>query len=169
MQRSHWRGEQVTRTRTVRHIHASPESVYRALIDADAVAAWRVPDGMNAAVHVFDARVGGRFRVSLTYESPSGRGKTASGTDTYHGLFIDLVPNERVVEELEFETSDPAFAGPMRITTTLADADGGTDMVVLHEGVPPGVSAADNEIGTKMALDKLAVLVESQCDPPLNR
>ena len=115
--------------------------MYRALIDADTVAAWRVPEGMNAVVHVFDARVGGRFRVSLTYETPHGRGKTGAHTDTYHGLFIDLVPNERVVEELEFETSDPAFAGPMRITTTLADADGGTDMVVLHEGVPPGVSA----------------------------
>ncbi|HEX4559555.1 MAG TPA: SRPBCC domain-containing protein [Mycobacterium sp.] len=159
----------MTQTRVVRHIRASPESVYRALIDADAVASWRVPDGMNAIVHVFDARVGGRFRVSLTYESPSGQGKTAGGTDTYHGLFIDLVPNERVVEELEFETSDPAFRGVMRIATTLTGARGGTDLVVLHDGIPPGVSAGDNEIGTKMALDKLAGLIESRCDPPFNR
>jgi hypothetical protein len=77
-------------------------------------------------------------------------------------LFIELVPDERVVEEFEFETSDPALHGAMRMTTALADADGGTDVIVLHEGLPPGVSARDNEIGTRMALDKLAALVESR-------
>ncbi|HSS26255.1 MAG TPA: SRPBCC domain-containing protein [Mycobacterium sp.] len=156
----------MTQTRVVRHIRASPESVYRALIDAEAVAAWRVPDGMSAVVHDFDARVGGRFRVSLTYESPGGRGKTETHTDTYHGLFIELVSNQRVVEEFEFETSDPAFVGMMRMTTTLVDAHGGTDLVMVHDWIPPGVSPEDNEIGTKMALDKLAALVESRCDAP---
>jgi uncharacterized protein YndB with AHSA1/START domain len=151
----------MTRTRVVRRISAARESVYRALVDADAVAAWRVPDGMAAVVHAFDARVGGTFRVSLTYESPEGRGKTAARTDTYHGRFLELVPKERVVEELEFETSDPALAGLMRMTTTMTDADGGTDVVVLHEGIPAGISLVDNEIGTRMALDKLAALVES--------
>jgi uncharacterized protein YndB with AHSA1/START domain len=120
-------------------------------------------------VHVFDARVAGRFRVSLTYETPHGRGKTEARTDTYHGLFIELVPNQRVVEEFEFETSDPNFAGVMRITTTLIEANRGTDLVMIHDGIPPGVSAEDNEVGTEMALDKLAALVESRCDPPLNR
>ena len=151
----------MTQTRVVRHIRASRESVYRALVDADAVAAWRVPDGMTSVVDEFDARVGGRFRLSLTYESPQGRGKTAARTDTYQGRFVEPLPDERVVEELEFETSDPAFRGLMRITTTLADADGGTDVVMLHDGIPPGVSPADNEIGTEMALGKLAALVES--------
>ena len=159
----------MTQTRVVRRIRASRESVYRALVDADAVAAWRAPEGMSAVVHSFDARVGGRFRVSLTYESPTGKGKTEARTDTYHGLFIELVPNQRVVEEFEFETSDPDFAGVMRITTTLVDARGGTDLVIVHDGIPPGVSVEDNEIGTEMALDKLAALVESRCDPPLNR
>jgi hypothetical protein len=57
----------------------------------------------------------------------------------------------------------------MRIATTLIGARGGTDLVVLHDGIPPGVSAGDNEIGTKMALDKLAGLIESRCDPLFNR
>jgi uncharacterized protein YndB with AHSA1/START domain len=152
----------MTQTRAVRLIRAPRESVYRALVDGNAVGAWRVPDGMTAVVHTFDARIGGRFRVSLTYESPDGRGKTTDATDTYHGRFVELVPNERVVEEFEFEISDPAFGGPMRMTTTLIDADGGTDVEVLHDGLPPGVSAQDNEIGTQMALGKLAVLVESR-------
>jgi uncharacterized protein YndB with AHSA1/START domain len=151
----------MTQTRVVRRIRAPRESVYRALVEADAVAVWRVPDGMTAIVHAFDACVGGRFRVSLTYESPLRQGKTTAATDTYRGRFVELEPNERVVEEVEFETTDQAFAGLMRITTTLADTDGGTDVVVLHDGIPPGVSAADNEIGTQMALDKLAALVES--------
>jgi uncharacterized protein YndB with AHSA1/START domain len=152
----------MTQTRAVRHIRAPREAVYRALVSPEAVAAWRAPNDMTAVVHSFDARVGGSFRVSLTYQSPHGRGKTAANTDTYYGRFVELVPNERVVEELEFETSDPAFGGLIRITTTLADADGGTDLVVLHDGIPPAVSAQDNEIGTKMSLDKLTALVESR-------
>lgn len=147
-------------TRVTRRIRASRESVYRALLDADAVAAWRAPEGMTATVHSFDARIGGSLRVSLTYESPHGEGKTADQTDTYRGRFVELVPNERVVEEVEFETSDPAFAGSMRMTTTLSDSDGDTAVVILHEGIPSGVSAQDNVIGTEMALSKLAALVE---------
>jgi uncharacterized protein YndB with AHSA1/START domain len=117
---------------------------------------------MTSVVHQFDAREGGAFRVSLTYDEPDRTGKTAARTDTYHGRFSRLVPNERVVEVLEFETADPALRGEMTITTILADADGGTDVAIEHEGLPPGVSAADNELGTRMSLDKLAALVESQ-------
>jgi uncharacterized protein YndB with AHSA1/START domain len=95
--------------------------VYHALIDADAIAKWRVPSGMSSVVHEFDAREGGSFRVSLTYDAPTGTGKSAAHTDTYHGHFVALVPNERVVELLEFETADPAFRGQMTMTTTLTD------------------------------------------------
>jgi uncharacterized protein YndB with AHSA1/START domain len=116
---------------------------------------------MTAAVHAFDPRPGGAIRISLTYDSPQGQGKTAAQTDTFHGRFVALLPDERVVEEVEFETSDPGFAGLMRMTTTLTDAAGGTDVVMLHEGIPAGISAADNETGTRMALDKLAGLLES--------
>jgi hypothetical protein len=68
-----------------------------------------------------------------------------------------------VVEADEFETADPALRGEMRITIALADAgEGGTQLAAVHEGVPPGVSAADNELGWRMALDKLAALVEAE-------
>lgn len=151
----------MTSTRIRRHIHAPRERVYRALLDADAIVRWRVPEGMTAHVHELDAREGGAIRVSLTYDAPTGTGKTTSHTDTYHGQFVELVPNERVVEIDEFDTTDPALRGEMRITITLADAGGGTDLVALHEGLPRGVAAADNETGWRMALDKLARLVES--------
>ncbi|MFF4506841.1 SRPBCC domain-containing protein [Streptomyces sp. NPDC001401] len=144
-----------------RHMEAPPSAVYRALVDADAIAEWRVPDGMSSHVHEFDAREGGRFRVSLTYDAPSGTGKSAAHTDTYHGHFAKLVPNEQIVEVLEFETADPALRGTMTMTTTLTAADGGTDVLVVHEGIPDAVPAADNETGTRMALANLARLVEA--------
>ena len=116
---------------------------------------------MTAHVHEFDGRQGGRFRVSLTYDSPSGVGKTSERTDTYHGEFIRLLPDRQIVEMVEFETTDPAMSGEMTITTTLADSGNGTEVIVVHEGLPPGVSAADNETGWREALARLAALVEA--------
>src|SRR5262249_12901475 len=135
--------------------------VYRALVDADAVATWMVPNGMTSPVHVFDAREGGSFRISLTYDAPTGAGKTTAHTDTYHGRFVKLVPNTQVAEMMEFETDDQALRGEMTVTFTLTDADGGTDVLGVHDNLPPGVAPADNEIGWQMALDKLAALVEA--------
>lgn len=143
-----------------RHMHASRAAVYRALLDPEAVGRWRVPDGMTATVHELDPRPGGRFRVSLTYDDPAAAGKTAANTDTYHGHFAALVPDEKVVEIVEFETADPALSGQMTVTTTLQDADGGTELSMRFQGLPPGVAPSDNELGTRMALDKLAALVE---------
>ncbi|WP_405593484.1 SRPBCC domain-containing protein [Streptomyces sp. NBC_01092] len=149
-------------TRVSGHVNAPRAAVYRALLDADAVAQWRVPDGMTARVHAFDGREGGAFRVSLTYDLPTGTGKSDEQTDTYHGRFVRLVADEQVVEEVEFETDDPALRGTMTMTTTLTDADGGgTDVTIVHEGIPDVVPAADNETGTRMALAGLARLVES--------
>ena len=149
-------------TQITHHIRAPREKVYRTLLDPDAVARWKVPDGMTCQIHAFEAREGGVFRVSLTYDQPTGTGKTTAHTDTYHGRFEKLVPNERIVEVDEFETDDPSMAGEMTITITLADAaDGGTDLVAAHEGLPSGLSAEDNETGWNMALAKLASLVEA--------
>ena len=113
---------------------------------------------MTSQVHAFEGREGGRFRISLTYNAPTAVGKTTAHTDTYHGRFVKLVPDARVVE---FETTDPALRGEITITYALADANGGTDALVVYDGLPRGVSAADNETGTRMALAKLAVLVEA--------
>jgi uncharacterized protein YndB with AHSA1/START domain len=148
-------------TQVARHVDAAPSAVYRALLDPAAIAKWRVPQGMSSQVHEFDAREGGAFRVSLTYESSDGVGKSSSHTDTYHGHFRTLVPNERVVEVFEFETDDPAMRGTMTMTTTLTPAGGGTDVLIVHEGIPDAIAPADNETGTRMALDNLARLLET--------
>jgi uncharacterized protein YndB with AHSA1/START domain len=137
-------------------IPAPRERVYAALLDP---ASWRFPSGMTCEVHELDAREGGALRVSLTYEAPDRAGKTQGRTDTYHGRFVKLVPNELVIEEDEFETDDPMLQGVMTSTIRLADAPGGTELVAKHEGLPPGVSAADNEAGWREALARLAALV----------
>jgi uncharacterized protein YndB with AHSA1/START domain len=148
-------------TRISRHMNAPRENVYRALLDARAVATWMVPSGMTSHVHAFDVREGGSFRISLTYDAPTEAGKTTAHTDTYHGCFAKLVVNEQVVEIMEFETADAAMCGEMTVTFTLTDADGGTDVLAVHYNLPPGLSPVDNETGWQMALDKLAALVET--------
>jgi len=149
-------------TRISVHINAPRSSVYNALIDADAIAQWMVPTGMTSQVHEFEGREGGKFRISLTYDEATGAGKTTAHTDTYHGRFVKLVPDEQVVQVVEFETADPAMQGGMTITLTLADAhDGGTDLLAAHEPLPPGLSPADNELGWRLSLAKLAALAEA--------
>ncbi|MFV8052427.1 SRPBCC family protein [Mycobacterium sp. 48b] len=148
-------------TRVSGDVRAPRDAVYRALIDADAIAVWRVPSGMRSEVHEFDARSGGTFRISLHYDSPDAIGKTSAHTDTYHGRFVELVPNKRVVETIEFESDDPALGGVMTMTTTLRESGGGTEVVIQHDGIPDAVNAADNETGTRMALAALAAWVET--------
>ncbi|MBN8229786.1 SRPBCC family protein [Corallococcus macrosporus] len=148
-------------TRIHHHVKAPRSRVYRALIDARAVATWMVPDGMTSHVHTFEPHEGGAFRISLTYDAPTATGKTTAHTDTHHGRFVKLVPDELVIETTEFESSDPALQGEMRITFTLTDAqDGGTDLVAVHEGLPSVVSPSDNELGWRMSLAKLSRYVE---------
>ena len=74
--------------------------------------------------------------MPLTYDTPTGVGKTTARNDTFHGRFVKLVPNERVVEAVEFETADPTLRGQMTITITLADANGGTEVLAVHDGLP---------------------------------
>lgn len=153
-------------TRISRHVRAPRAAVYRALVDAAAIAMWRVPDGMTSTVHEFNAHEGGTFRVSLTYDAPSAGepavGKSAAGTDTYHGHFAELVPDEKVVEVLQFESDDESMRTPMTMTTTLTDAEDGTTVTIQHDDIPDEIPAADNETGTRMALSRLAALVEAR-------
>jgi len=148
-------------TTSVQRVVRAPRSeVYAALLDPAAVERWRVPDDMRAEVHEFEAREGGRFRVSLTYVDDRP-GKSTGRTDTYAGTFTRLDPDLVVVETMAFESDDTAMTTPMTMTTTLADAPGGGCLVTMvHEGVPDVLRPEDNEAGMTMALDHLARYVE---------
>lgn len=148
-------------TRLSRTIRAPRDVIYRALIDPAAVQRWMVPDGMTSHVHAFDAREGGTFRISLTYEDPAADGKTSAHTDTFHGTFVELVPGSKVVQVIEFESDDPAMQGEMTVSYVLTEHNDGTELVGVHENVPAGVSPSANELGWRMSIGKLAALVET--------
>jgi uncharacterized protein YndB with AHSA1/START domain len=145
-------------------VRAPRSAVYAALLDPRATETWRVPDDMTARVAEWEPVEGGRFRVSLTYRAEDRTGKTEGATDTYSGEFTKLVPDEQVVERIEFETDDAALQGAMTMTWTLRDVDiagaGGTEVELLHEGLPDVVPPDDNATGTRMSLTKLAAYVE---------
>jgi uncharacterized protein YndB with AHSA1/START domain len=147
-------------TRVTRQVNAPRAAVYRAFVDAESVARWMVPPGMTSVVHQFEAREEGFFRVSLTYDDPQAPGKTTTHTDTYHGRFVKLIPDEQVVQIVEFESENPAMRGEMTITITLSDANGGTEIIAVHDGLPPGLQASDNEEGWRLSLANLAGLLE---------
>ena len=150
-------------TRVSRHIRADPETVYGALLDPVAIARWKVPDGMTSEVHELEPRVGGRFRISLTYDAGSAEtGKSSARTDTYRGHFLDLVPGALVIETVVFETAREDMRGEMTIRTTLRPTATGTTVEIDHEGLPRGVSEDDNRTGTEMALAKLAAMLEGE-------
>jgi uncharacterized protein YndB with AHSA1/START domain len=147
-------------TRLERRIAAPPSAVYRALLDPAAVERWMVPDGMTSVVHTFEATEGGVFRISLTYDEPTAKGKSSAQTDTFHGRFVRLVPDREVIQQIEFETTDPAMQGAMKVSYELRPAGDATVVVGLHEDLPRGVSPEDNALGWRMSMDKLAKLVE---------
>ena len=144
-----------------RLIKASAETIYRALVDPEAVASWRPPQGMRAEILAFEPREGGTFRMAFIYEDAGSHGKTSDNADVFEGRFVELVPDRRVVEVIEFESDDPAFAGAMRIVTTLEPVAGDTRVTVSCEDVPPGISEDDHREGIASSLANLAAFTES--------
>jgi uncharacterized protein YndB with AHSA1/START domain len=92
-------------------IKASPGTIYQAFLDPKAVAAWRPPAGMKAHIYAFNPREGGTFRMAFEYANADHRvrGKTSEHADVFQGRFLELVPDKRIVELVEFESDDPAF------------------------------------------------------------
>ena len=147
-------------TRVTRLVAASRSQVYEALVDPVAVQQWMCPDDMTSEVHRYEPWVGGTFAITLTYDAPTAAGKTGAHSDTSTGRFTRLVPDREVVQVVSFDADDADVRGEMTITYLLEDAPGGTLVTGLHEDLPPGVSAADNELGWRMSLRGLAELVE---------
>jgi uncharacterized protein YndB with AHSA1/START domain len=143
-------------------IVAPPQQVYAALVDPKALVAWLPPHGMRARFERFDARPGGSYRLVLTYEDVgSGRGKATADSDVVEARFVSLVPGVRVVQEVDFESDDPAFAGAMTMTWALRSIDGGTLVDITAENVPDGISEDDHAAGMASSLENLAEYFES--------
>ena len=144
-----------------RIIIASPHAIFRAFVDPEVVVKWRAPSGMNAKLLSFEPRVGGGYRMMLTYLDPAtANPKSSADSDVIEARFVELVPDEMIVEAVRFEGDDPRFTGAMTITTTLVAVNGGTKVTFVADHVPAGISAADHKTGMESALKNLANLLE---------
>ncbi len=116
---------------------------------------------MTAKIYRFDARLGGGYRMAFLYDdTTAGHGKTAENADVFEGRFVELIPEEKIVEAVEFESAYPTFAGTMTITTTMIPVRDGTKVTFTAEHVPAGISAADHKAGMESTLKNLANLLE---------
>ncbi len=142
-------------------MHVSTAEAFAALTDRDALLAWLPPAGMRGRFDRFDMRTGGSYRLVLTYADASGSpGKTTADSDVSEVRVVEVVPGERVVQEVEFASDDPAFRGTMRMEWRLRPAEGGTEVEVVARDVPPGVRARDHAEGILSSLAQLAAHLE---------
>lgn len=147
--------------RASRHIAAPAHRVYAALVDPEALVRWLPPDGMSGRFERFDARVGGSYRMVLTYADSTGSpGKATDSSDVVEARFVDLVPGRRVAQDVDFVSDDPAYAGTMTMTWEVSETAGGSRVEFRAENVPPGISAEDHAAGLASSLANLAAYVE---------
>ncbi len=138
-------------------IAASPERVFAALVDPEALAMWLPPEGMSGRFEQFDARPGGSYRLVLTYEDVSNApGKATADSDIIEARFVEVVPGVRLVQAVDFVSDDPAHAGTMTMTWEVASASGGTRVMIRADDVPAGISADDHATGLRSSLANLA-------------
>src|SRR4051812_1309922 len=136
-----------------RVLRATPERIYRAFLDADAMTKWLPPDGFTGKVHHLEAKVGGTYKMSFTNFS-SGH------SHSFGGKFVELVPNERIRHTDKFD--DPNLPGEMQTTISLKKVSCGTELNVVQEGIPDAIPTEMCYLGWQDSLKLLAQLVEPE-------
>src|SRR5581483_6251892 len=136
-----------------RVLRATPERVYRAFIDPDAMAKWLPPNGFTGKVHSMDARVGGSYKMSFTNFS-------TGGSHSFGGEYLELVPYERIRHTDKFDA--PGLPGVMTVTVTFKKVSCGTEVHIVQEGVPDVIPPEGCYLGWQESLVLLAKLVEAE-------
>ena len=136
-----------------RVLRAPPERIYRAFLDADAMAKWLPPNGFTGKVHQMDAKVGGSHKMSFT-------NFTTGKNHSFGGRYLELVPHERIRYTDTFD--DPNLPGEMRVTITLKKVSVGTELSIEQEGVPSVIPVEACYLGWQESLALLAKLVEAE-------
>jgi uncharacterized protein YndB with AHSA1/START domain len=134
-------------------LRATPDRVYRAFLDADAMAKWLPPNGFTGKVHHMDARVGGTYKMSFT-------NFTSGKSHSFGGEYLDLVPNERIRWTDRFD--DPGLPGEMRVSVTLRKVLVGTEINIVQENLPDAIPAEACVLGWQESLTLLGKLVEAE-------
>ena len=136
-----------------RVLRTTPERLYRAFIDAEAMVKWLPPNGFTAKVHHMDARVGGTYKMSFT-------NFTSGGTQSFGGEYLELVPHERIRWTDRFD--DPSLPGVMTVTVRLKPVSVGTEINIVQEGIPDAIPDEACYLGWQESLALLAKLVEAE-------
>jgi uncharacterized protein YndB with AHSA1/START domain len=136
-----------------RVLRAPPERIYRAFLNAEAMAKWLPPNGFTGKVHQMDAKVGGTYKMSFT-------NFTNSKSHSFGGTYLELVPHERIRYSAKFD--DANLPGEMQTTVTLKQVFCGTDVSIVQEGIPAAIPAETCYLGWQEALVLLAKLVEAE-------
>ena len=136
-----------------RVLRATPERIYRAFLDPDAMAKWLPPNGFTGKVHHLDARVGGTYKMSFT-------NFTTGNSHSFGGEYLELVPNERILHTDRFD--DPNLPGEMRTAISLQQVSVGTEVNIVQEGIPEAIPAEACYLGWQESLTLLAQLVEAE-------
>ena len=136
-----------------RVLRATPEKIYRAFLNEEAMAKWLPPNGFTAKVHHMDAKVGGTYKMSFT-------NFTTGKSHSFGGTYVDLKPNERIRYTDKFD--DPNMSGEMQTTITLKKVSCGTELNIVQEGVPAAIPAEACYLGWQESLMLLAKLVEAE-------
>jgi len=136
-----------------RVLRATPERIYRAFLDADAMVKWLPPNGFTGKVHHMDARVGGGYKMSFT-------NFTTGHSHSFGGEYLELVPNERIRHTDKFD--DPNLPGTMQVTISLKKVSTGTELSVVQEGIPDVIPTEACYLGWQESLTLLAQLVEAE-------
>ena len=139
--------------RLERVLRSTPERIYRAFLDADAMSKWLPPNGFTGKVHEMDARVGGKYRMSFT-------NFTSGKSHSFGGEYLELVPNERIRHTDKFD--DPNLPGEMVVTVTLKKVIVGTELNIVQEGIPDVIPAEACVLGWQESLALLTKLVEAE-------
>lgn len=137
-------------------IKALPEKVYNAFTNQKALEFWLAPDKMIGKIHDFDLKVGGGYTMSLFYLDKTA-GKTGENEDRFSAKFVELKPNERIVQTIDFHSDKSEFAGQMIMEVFLQERDNSSTLVtIVFKNIPEGIDPKDNETGTEESLKKLA-------------
>ncbi|WP_152658074.1 SRPBCC family protein [Oceanobacillus sp. CFH 90083] len=144
-----------------RVITASPQTIYQAFVNPEELISWLPPKGMSGRIDSFDPRKGGTYRMTLTYEMDNSHpGKTSENSDVTQGRFLELVPDKRIVQSVNFDSKDPAFSGEMIQKWYFETVSEGTKVTIVCENVPEGIRKEDHDIGLKSTLENLAGFTE---------
>ena len=142
-------------------VHVDSARVFAALTQREALQRWLPPAGMHGRFEEFDMREGGSYRLVLTYEDASDApDKTSADSDVSTTRIVEIVPGERVVHEIDFESDDAAFHGTMQMEWSLHPVEDGTIVEVVARNVPSGIRARDHAAGLTSSLANLSALVE---------